>query len=339
MEDRYSLSSEVQKLIESENFSGAAKLFFNEQVNSWDQLKAAYKSLASVQIKTFWFENFKIYAQHNPNRIKSTTAEVEDNLESTDNCFLCEKNLPAKQSGIILPGNYVLLCNPFPIFPEHFTIPKIQHQPQQIKNSFDDLLTFSKMFGKSYSLIYNGPKCGASAPYHLHFQMGSKNFVPIENDIQQIKNDFGKVLVEREEISIFAIDDKCRKIIFIESLESELIQQTFELIYKELNIDSSENEEPMLNILSYYNEEFGWGVIIFLREKHRPDIYFKSGENKMLVSPAAIDFGGVLILPGRKDFEKINAETIQNIFSEVSTGEEKFFKLSENLSKKFKRIF
>ncbi len=339
MKDIYSLSPEVHKLIEIENYADAANFFFNEQIRDWVQLKVAYESLNSVQTKTFWFENFKIIVQHNPNRIKSTTAIVEDISQSSDSCFLCEKNLPEKQKGIILPENYILLCNPFPIFPEHFTIPNIEHQPQQIKNSFDDLLIFSKMFGKRYSLIYNGPKCGASAPFHLHFQMGTKNFMPVENDIQQMKNDFGKALVDTDEISIFNIDDKCRKIFFIESKEINLISQAFESIYEELKLIGKLNDEPMLNIILSYDEEFGWSLIIFLRRKHRPDIFYKTDEDRMLVSPATIDIGGVFIVPEKKDFDRMNADTIKNIFREVSLDEKEFLKLSENLRIKFNNQF
>ena len=339
MEDRYSLSPEVQKLIESENYSDAAKLFFDEQIKEWERLKVAYNSLNSVQTKTFWFEGFKIIIQHNPERIKSTIAKTEDMFLPSENCFLCEKNLPGKQKGIILPGEFKLLCNPFPILPEHFTIPNIKHQPQHIDDSFNNLLTYSSMFGKRYSLIYNGPKCGASAPFHLHFQMGTKNFIPVENDIQQIKNDFGKAIVEREEISIYALDDECRKMIFVESLERELISKSFNLIYKELKLFGNINEEPMLNIISSFDEEFGWSVIIILREKHRPEVFYKTDESRVLVSPATIDIGGVLIIPEKKDFEKINSEMIQNIFREVSFGEEKFLKLFEGLSIKFQDNF
>ncbi len=339
MEDRYSLSPDVQKLIESENYSDAAKLFFDEQIRDWNQLKIAYESLSSVQTKSFWLDGYKLTAQYNPNRIKSTSAKTEDMFLPPDNCFLCEKNLPEKQKGIILPGNYTLLCNPFPVFLEHFTIPNAEHQPQQIEISFNNLLTFSKMFSKRYSLIYNGPNCGASAPFHLHFQMGTKNHMPVENDIQLMKNDYGKALVEKEDISVFAIEDKCRKIIFIESSGMELIQKAFQLIYNELKFVCAINEEPKLNIISSYNEESGWSLIIILRDKHRPDVFYKTDESKMLVSPATIDIGGILILPEEKDFEKINSETIQNIFKEVSMSDENFSKLFINLNSKFENVF
>ena len=339
MKDKYLLSPDVLQFIESENYSDAANFYFNQQIKEWPQLKIAYESLNSIQEKTYWFDNFKIIAQYNPNRIKSTTANVEENSQSSSDCFLCEKNLPEKQKGIALKNGYALLCNPFPIFPEHFTIPNIEHQPQQIKNSFNDFLFFSKIFGKRYSLIYNGPKCGASAPFHLHFQMGTKNFMSIENDIQQMKNDFGKALVETEEISIFNVDDKCRKILFIESKKINAISQAFGLIYEELKSTSKLNEEPMLNIISSFDGEFGWSLIIFLRTKHRPDIFYKTDESKMLVSPATIDIGGIFIVPQKNDFERMNADTIKNIFREVSFDEKEFLKLSENLQIKFKDQF
>jgi ATP adenylyltransferase/5',5'''-P-1,P-4-tetraphosphate phosphorylase II len=337
LKERYSNSLKIEKLIQAENYSEVAKVFFDEQTMDWEQSKIAYRSLGSIQTKIFLFEEFKVTIQHNPERIKSTVAKVEDMFLPSDNCFLCEKNLPEKQKGIILPGEFTLLCNPFPIFPEHFTIPIAKHQPQQIKSSFANLLTFSKMFGKRYSLIYNGPKCGASAPFHLHFQMGTKNYMPIENDIQQMKNEFGNIAVEREEITLSFINDGCRKIIFIESINAETIIDAFTIIYDELR--GSGDEEPKMNIISSFNEEFGWSLVIFLREKHRPDVFYKKDESRITVSPATIDIGGIVILPEKKDFDLINRDAIMNIFKEVSISEEKFSMISENLSKKMQNKF
>ena len=38
----------------------------------------------------------------------------------------------------------------------------------------------------------------------------------------------------------------------------------------------------------------------------------------MLISPASVDIGGLVITPIEKDFRNVDAKMIQNIFEEVS---------------------
>ena len=76
-------------------------------------------------------------------------------------------------------------------------------------------------------------------------------------------------------------------------------------------------------------------VIIFLREKHRPAIFFVENESKVLVSPAAIDLGGVCVFPREEDFNSITKEMIENIFKEVFVDEEKFGEILIALIKSF----
>jgi ATP adenylyltransferase/5',5'''-P-1,P-4-tetraphosphate phosphorylase II len=85
------------------------------------------------------------------------------------------------------------LVNPYPIFPEHFTIPRKEHIPQQIKPFFSDMLELAKSMDE-FVVFYNGPKCGASAPDHLHFQAGTKNFLPLVNDYRKLMATYAEIL-------------------------------------------------------------------------------------------------------------------------------------------------
>ena len=146
--------------------------------------------------------DLKINAQFNAGRMTSTSAKVDPKSISERKCFLCEKNLPAEQKGILYNNKYIILCNPFPIFPTHFTLTHKEHQPQRILDTFSDMLDLSKDLSKHYSVIYNGPRCGASAPDHLHFQAGNKYFMPIDDEFHQIKNEYGKMIFEDDDLSI-----------------------------------------------------------------------------------------------------------------------------------------
>lgn len=69
----------------------------------------------------------------------------------------------------VIDDKFELLINPFPILPQHFTIPLRQHQPQQIRKNYTELHRLLSIF-PDLMFFYNGPKCGASAPDHMHFQ-------------------------------------------------------------------------------------------------------------------------------------------------------------------------
>ena len=193
----------IKNFIKENNFSDAAKRLFEIQKEQWPMLAAGFKSLDTVKSKTFQFDGFKIKAQFNAGRMTSTSAKVDPKSISERKCFLCTENLPAEQKGILYKDKYLILCNPFPIFPTHFTLTHKEHQPQRILDTFPDMLDLSKDLSKHYSVIYNGPRCGASAPDHLHFQAGNKSFMPIDDEFHQIKNEYGKEIFEDDNLICF----------------------------------------------------------------------------------------------------------------------------------------
>ena len=325
----------IFNLVKENNYSDATARLFEIQKEHWPMLNAGFKSLDTVRSKSFQFDGYKIKAQFNSGRMTSTSAKVDPKSISERKCFLCVENLPAEQKGILYNDKYILLCNPFPIFPEHFTLTYKEHTPQRIIDTFSDMLDLSKDLSKHYSVIYNGPRCGASAPDHMHFQAGNKFFMPIDDEFHQIKNEYGKVIYENDDLSFYAIDDGMRKFVSIESLDKELVVNTFNKFYKTYSELMNEKQEPMINLVSFYEAEYGWRVIIFLRAKHRPAVFFAEDESKMLVSPAAIDLGGVCVFPREEDFNRITKEMIVDIFQEVFVDEKKFIEIFKKLIQSF----
>lgn len=329
---RSTTNKQVLTFLNENDYANAAKLLLQTQITEWDKLEDGYKNLSSLKTKTFWFDGFKIKIQFNAGRMYSSSAKVDVDSIKNRSCFLCLKNLPEEQKGIKLLENYLLICNPYPIFPEHFTIVAANHKPQEISSSFGDFVMLAKLLSDNYILIYNGPKCGASAPDHLHFQTGTKYFMPIENDFQSMKNEFGDTVFNSEGLTITLLNDGLRRFISLESTDDKILIKAFNSIYIELE---NANDEPMINLICNYNKEFGWRVIIFLRSKHRPSHYYLEGENRIIFSPAAIDLGGVCVLPVENDFYKIDKELLISIFNEVTIGVNDF----ENLKVKLKTIF
>lgn len=323
----------IQELISVGDIAEASKYLFELQRNDWKLCHDNYEQQKNVQVKKFQFEGYSIKAQFNPGRIISTSAKVDPKSIQERKCFLCEANLPTEQRGILYKDDYIILINPFPIFPIHFTLTNIHHQPQRIEDTFPYLLSFSKDLSKYFTVIYNGPRCGASAPDHLHFQAGNKYFMPIDDEADLIANEYGSVVVDRNNLIIQTVDDGLRKFMLFESNDEQLLIESFHKFYKTYSQLMNENLEPLMNIISLYDAKFGWRIIVFLRAKHRSQHYFEEDEKKILVSPAAIDLGGVCIFPREEDFYRINKELIEEIFCEVFIDRNKLDELNNNLKK------
>ena len=322
---------QIQSFISQNDYVSSADYLFDAQLKSWSLMKKNYDTLKNIQTKSFWFDRMKLNVQFNPERIKSTSADVAESSIANRTCFLCTENLPAKQKGILLRDDFLLLCNPYPIFPKHFTIAALDHKQQRISDYFGEFLELSELLSPRYTLIYNGPACGASAPDHLHFQAGTRQLIPIENDIQQMKNDYGQIVLENEFITTTFINDGLRRIIFIESFHQTLLEKTFRKILKQYKNLSSTEPEPMMNLLCSFNSEFGWDVIIFLRSKHRPECFYKNDPDKILISPAAVDMGGLIVTPREEDFIRTDKDLLRKIFNEVSLDQKSFSLLTEKV--------
>lgn len=322
----------VISFIEKGDYGRAVKRLIEKQKETWDALAAGYKSLKSIKTKTIQFDGFSFIIQFNPGRIISSDASTDDESIRERKCFLCNENRPIEQKGILI-DKYLLLVNPFPIFPEHLTIPGIDHTDQRIKNNFADLLSFSKLLAEYYSVFYNGPQCGASAPDHMHFQAGNKLALPLNNEIEIVIEKFGDIITLKNDIEIIGVDDGLRKIICFKSNNKDELLKSFNSFY---NIYAlwSDNIEPMMNIVAVYEEKAGWLITVMLRAKHRPEEFYKKGTERILFSPAASDFAGLCITPLENDFEKFNRELLIKIFNEVSINRNLFNEIKKDIRSK-----
>lgn len=333
MKDKILTTPDIIAAITLNDYDSAARYLFAQQHDTWEMNRNNYDMLRDIKIKSFRFGSYKIKVQFNPGRIISTSARVDEKSIKERKCFLCIENLPPQQKCILYRDEYIILVNPFPIFPEHFTLSNLKHQPQRIADTFPFLLNLSKDLSKHYSVIYNGPKCGASAPDHLHFQAGTKGFMPLDDEFHLLKNEFGEELFSDQNILITGVDDGLRKFITMESADYDIMINWFNKILTVLNKENPSEPESMMNIISGYDEEFGWQTAILIREKHRPTHYFREGESRILLSPASVDLAGCCITPDENSFNKINETIIKEIFTEVFVGGNKFVVIQEAIQK------
>ncbi len=289
------------------------KLFEN-QLKEWQFAHKQYAALQNVETKTFNFPGgAAVKVQFNPERIKSSAAKVDKKSIAERTCFLCANNRPIEQTGIDF-DNFQILINPFPIFPRHLTIVHKEHKLQLIKPFIEPMLKLSKEL-EGFTLFYNGPKCGASAPDHFHFQAGIENFLPIEEDFRTKK--FTVTAIDKANVKVYKWVNYKRELITMESKSPDSLMKMINKIYNILEDMYGQTPEPMLNILSYYKSG-EYIVHVFPRSLHRPDCYFAEGNEQILLSPASVDMGGVLITPRKEDYDKITADNIADIFKQVS---------------------
>ena len=294
-------------------FSNLARKLISDQKNDWDLARKNYEGLKKVNVKTFDFDHYKIDIQFNPERIVSSAAKVDTKSIEARPCFLCQKNLPPQQRGLAFNDEYIVLVNPFPIFPEHLTIPSYSHTDQQILGSFGSMLDLAERLN-DFVIFYNGPKCGASAPDHLHFQAGNKGFLPIEKDYNNEK--CCQLVRQIGNVDLFYWPDYQRGIITLKSNNKAELIECFKNIYIHLHRLAPDETEPMLNILTVFEQDC-WVIHIFPRTLHRPGQYFETGEKQIILSPAAVDMGGVFITPREEDFIKITPDVVKDIFEQV----------------------
>jgi len=285
----------------------------HEQVSNWELARDNYAGLKTVRTKSFSFGDFEVKVQFNPARIVSSGAKVDAKTIAERKCFLCAANRPTEQKSVEF-GDYEILVNPFPIFPEHFTIPHKEHINQQIKPYFADMLKLARALD-DYLIFYNGPRCGASAPDHLHFQAGTKDFLPLVNDYKRLKDKHAEQLVESETFQLFSFNDYLRAVYCIESTDIESARDSFEKLYTHYSTD--ENEEPMMNIVCTFEAD-KWYTFVLPRKAFRPWQYTAEGDQQLLVSPATVEMCGIFITPVESHFEKITKEDVISILEQVS---------------------
>lgn len=293
--------------------------FFNRQLEIWEEVHHRYRELQNVETKELQGETFTVIAQHNPTRIVSTGASISKKAIESRPCFLCEKNRPEMQVQKVLDSRFELLVNPFPILPTHYTIPSLTHCPQAICGIYDEMHKILDEYPE-LMVFYNGPKCGASAPDHAHFQAGTSGVLPLQQSWQRLNRNLVPVIEKDNGEGLWLVPDCPCAAFVIKSTSVESDVDLFDKLYNALPVREGDTE-PMMNIVAWRSGDEQLSVIM-PRRKHRPDCYNAEGEGRMLVSPGALDMAGLMILPRRDDYDKITAETAFGILKEVSLGDE-----------------
>lgn len=300
-----------EKLKFGSDYNMKVRKLLKHQKQNWPLVKTNYEALEKVEQRKISFVGFDVFLQFNPARALSTNAKIDPKSIESRPCFLCETNRPAQQDGLKY-GNYTILVNPFPIFNEHFTIASNIHTEQKILPYVKDMMDLSKSLSQ-YIIFYNGPRCGASAPDHLHFQAVAINRLPLVKDYFYLKEEKAELLQTDGDTNLYVLRDYIRNVYCIESIHPYDAKKVFKKLYMFLKSDDS--QEPMLNVYALYKSNTYY-LMVVPRSNFRPWQYFEEGDDRITVSPAAVEMAGVLVTPVKEHFDKMDRMDVISILEQ-----------------------
>ena len=326
--------------------------FINDQLSRWPLACDNFRTLKDVQVRTLHIGGIDVKVQFNPSRIVSSAADVSEAGVKSRKCFLCRDNRPEEQISQRFEGRkykkYDILVNPYPIFPGHLVIASDRHVEQSIWKRYVDMLDLARALG-GYTVFYNGPRCGASAPDHLHFQAAPRGRMPLECDIDAILDSVKGIpgeelrrsaspdrtfgyLTSVQDAEAFHYGKFIRGVFFIRAATSKSAAKMF---YRLLDCApaAEDGSEPMFNLLAWYSAGEYRSVVIF-RNAHRPRLYFSEGDDRLMISPGCADMAGVVVAPRKEDFDRLSAGLLSEVYDEVSMSAEAESTLMHRLTRR-----
>lgn len=297
--------------------------FVNDQLSVWPLAAANFRALKSAGIRQLDVNGLLCTVQYNPGRVMSTTADTSREAIAARKCFLCADNRPAEQFHVKFEGRkgrmYNIQVNPYPIFPGHLVIVREEHIPQAIWHHFPDMLDFAEKY-QDYTVFYNGPSSGASAPDHLHFQAVPRLSLPLERAVDSFLDSPGVPLASVKDATLYRYDGFTEGVFALKATTSKSMAKLF---YRLLDCtDRVEGDtEPKFNLFAYFRDG-EYRAFVTMRAAKRSHHYSSTGDDHLTISPGAADMGGFFVVPFREDFEKVNSVRLGEMLSEVSISRE-----------------
>ena len=310
------------------DYSRAIDRLIARQLRDWDEAGRNYAALDQAVTRTLQLGETTVVLQFNPERRRSSAANIDKKSLAHRKCFLCTENQPAKQKAVLWGERYKIQVNPYPIFSRHLTIADLRHSPQRLTGRVGDMLSLAKALPQ-FVVFYNGPQCGASAPDHAHFQAGAKGEMPLCDEIAHATT---HMLADGDEGFIGYVDMLGRSLFTIETT-TQRVAERYTLRLMDLLPVPDGAEEPMVNVLCWWDtSDRAWRMVIFPRRKHRPACYGE-GEGRLLLSPGAVDMGGLWAVPERKDFDSLTPGIIQALFDELCMSRQDLAPVTEGFTR------
>ena len=296
--------------------------FVGDQLSRWPLACDNFRALKNVKVREMTVGGLQVNLQFNPARIVSSAAKLDKTDIARRRCFLCRENRPAEQIMLKFEGRkskkYHILVNPYPIFPDHLVIAADRHTDQTIRQRYVDMLDLARKF-TDFTFFYNGPRSGASAPDHHHFQAAPKGLIPLETDMEKSEGALVH-LTSLQDAHLYHYQKFTSGVFFLRAETSKSMAKLFYRLLDCAEIPEGESE-PMFNLFTYYSGGEFRSIVIF-RSRHRSHHYFSDGPDHLTMSPGCADMGGVFIVPVEEEFEKMTSELLKEMLAEVSVSKE-----------------
>ncbi len=297
--------------------------FIKDQLSVWPLAAGNFRTVKRAKTKPLDLGIPGCAVQLNPCRIASTTADVRAEAIAARPCFLCTEHRPPEQFHLPFAGrksrSYHIQVNPYPVFPEHLVIARDNHIPQAIWHHLPDMLDFVRQY-PSFTVFYNGPKSGASAPDHLHFQACPRKCLPLVCAADAFIGDAPAPLVRLKDASLYHLTGYTTGVFVLNARTSKSLTKLF---YRLLECSPKQEGEgePRFNAYCWFAEG-EYRACVVMRSEKRSHHYTAEGEDHLTISPGAVDMAGVFITPFKEDFEKVTTAQVREILAEVSVSAE-----------------
>lgn len=307
--------------------------FIKDQLSVWPMAADNFRALKRVEVNDFKVGGLKVKLQYNPARRASSTAEIDSATLASRPCFLCARHRPKEQFHLKFEGRkgrrYNIQINPFPIFKGHLVIAREEHVPQEIWHHLPDMLDFARMY-RQYTVYYNGPLAGASAPDHLHFQACLRNALPLESAVDEFLDNPGQPMANVKEATLYHFKQFTRGIYCMKATTTKSLAKLFYCLLD--CCEPSSEQEPRFNLYAYMKGD-EYRVFVTLRRELRSHHYFSTGEDHLTISPGAAEMAGVFITPDKADKNKVTAGKLAEILDEVSITKQEEDMIAQRLTR------
>ncbi len=275
----------------------------------WAAADKNYRALESVLIRDLCDKPI-LKLMFNPERVRSTVAKVDNASISERPCFLCSANRPTEQRALIW-RQYDVLVNPFPIFRHHLTIVDRSHTRQTLLERIGDIYSLALELS-SFSIFFNGARCGASAPDHAHFQAGDGLFRPSPIQVDVESGPQYELYADGDD-KILVSESSGRLVYHIVGTSEEKSALLFDKLWGLRRL-----YEDMVNVVA--NQREGTNIVDFFvipRRMFRPWQFSAEGAEQIVISPASVEVSGIFIVPRREDFDKVDQTVALDILRQV----------------------
>ncbi len=299
--------------------------FVGDQLSRWPLACENFRALKNVQMREMDAGGLTVKLQHNPARMISSAAKLSKEAIAKRPCFLCRDNRPAEQMMMKFEGRkgkrYHILTNPYPIFPDHLVIAAANHTPQTIWKRYVDMLDLAAKY-PDFTIFYNGPKSGASAPDHHHFQAAPNGLIPLVEDVDEMlgQDRHLEYVSSHQEAYLYHYQKFTRGVFVLEGETSKSMAKLFYRLLDCAEIPEGETE-PMFNLFTCHRSGRFRSIVVF-RSRHRSHHYYSEGPDHLTMSPGCADMGGMFIVPVAEEYEKMTPELLSEMIAEVSMTEE-----------------